>query len=71
MPATTIRRLRLDQLLVERGLADTRSRAQALVLAGRVLVGEGDAARRDLKSGDLVHRAAPVTVAGGREWVTS
>jgi 23S rRNA (cytidine1920-2'-O)/16S rRNA (cytidine1409-2'-O)-methyltransferase len=70
MPATTIRRLRLDQLLVERGLADTRSRAQALVLAGRVLVGEGDAARRDLKSGDLVDRAAPVTVAGGREWVS-
>jgi len=70
MTVTTTRRLRLDQLLVERGLADTRSRAQALVLAGRVLVGEGDAARRDLKSGDLVDRAAPVTVAGGREWVS-
>jgi len=70
MPATTTRRLRLDQLLVERGLVDTRSRAQALVLAGRVRVGEGDAARHDLKSGDLVDRAAPVSVAGRRQWVS-
>lgn len=30
--------VRLDKLLVERGLAETRSRAQALVLAGRVVV---------------------------------
>ena len=29
---------RLDQLLHERGLAETRSRAQALVMAGRVRV---------------------------------
>ncbi len=32
--------LRLDTLLVERGLADSRARAQALVLAGAVRVGE-------------------------------
>ena len=32
-------RRRLDLLLVERGLADTRTRAQALVLEGRVRVG--------------------------------
>jgi 23S rRNA (cytidine1920-2'-O)/16S rRNA (cytidine1409-2'-O)-methyltransferase len=31
---------RLDQLLVERGLADTRARAQAMILAGQVLVDE-------------------------------
>ena len=31
---------RLDKLLVERGLTPTRERAQALVLAGRVLVNE-------------------------------
>ncbi|MFI5293211.1 MAG: S4 domain-containing protein, partial [Candidatus Limnocylindrales bacterium] len=37
--------MRLDQLLVDRGLAATRSRAQALLLAGQVLVGPGDAAR--------------------------
>jgi 23S rRNA (cytidine1920-2'-O)/16S rRNA (cytidine1409-2'-O)-methyltransferase len=47
-------RVRLDQLLVERGLASTRSRAQALLLGGRVRVGVGDAARRDRKPGDLV-----------------
>ncbi|MEE3202334.1 MAG: TlyA family RNA methyltransferase [Acidobacteriota bacterium] len=34
----TTKRLRLDILVVERGLAKTRSRAQALILAGRVRV---------------------------------
>ncbi len=33
-------RLRLDKLMVERGLAPSRERAQALILAGRVLVDE-------------------------------
>jgi 23S rRNA (cytidine1920-2'-O)/16S rRNA (cytidine1409-2'-O)-methyltransferase len=47
-------RVRLDHLLVERGLAPTRTRAQALLLAGRVRVGTGDGARRDRKPGDLV-----------------
>lgn len=70
MPSTPSKRLRLDQLLVERGLAPTRSRAQVLVLAGRVRVGEGDGARHDLKAGDLVDRTAPVTVAEGQTWVS-
>ncbi len=55
-------KIRLDQLLVDRGLAETRSRAQALVLAGKVRVGEGDAARRDHKPGDQLDPAAPIEV---------
>jgi 23S rRNA (cytidine1920-2'-O)/16S rRNA (cytidine1409-2'-O)-methyltransferase len=47
-------RQRLDQLVVERGLAETRARAQALILAGKVRTGSGDAARFDRKAGDLV-----------------
>src|SRR5688572_11643909 len=70
MPTTAARRMRLDQLLVERGLAETRARAQALVLAGKVRVGEGDGARRDRKSGDLVAVDIPIEVAGGRQWVS-
>jgi 23S rRNA (cytidine1920-2'-O)/16S rRNA (cytidine1409-2'-O)-methyltransferase len=47
-------RIRLDELLVERGFAPSRSRAQALLLGGRVRAGSGDATRRDRKPGDLV-----------------
>ncbi len=70
MATATSRRVRLDHLLVERGLAETRSRAQALVLAGQVRVGDGDAARSDLKAGDLVAVDAAVAVAGGSRWVS-
>jgi 23S rRNA (cytidine1920-2'-O)/16S rRNA (cytidine1409-2'-O)-methyltransferase len=70
MSTATARRMRLDQLLVERGLAETRARAQALVLAGQVRVGDGDAARRDRKSGDLVAVDARIEVEGGKRWVS-
>ncbi len=70
MPAATAKRIRLDQVLVDRGLVPTRSRAQAILLAGQVRVGEGDAARHDLKAGDLVDRNAVVTVDPGRQWVS-
>ena len=53
-------RRRLDQLLVERGLAETRSRAQALILAGKVRTGDGDGARTDRKAGDFVDGALAV-----------
>ena len=53
---------RLDELIVELGLAETRTKAQALVLAGKVRVGEGDGARRDLKPGDPVDVATSITV---------
>jgi 23S rRNA (cytidine1920-2'-O)/16S rRNA (cytidine1409-2'-O)-methyltransferase len=55
-------RERLDQLLVDRGLAESRSRAQALVLAGKVRVGEGDAARTDRKPGELVDAVTQVAL---------
>ena len=64
------KRVRLDQLLVERGLVESRSRAQALVLAGKVRVGEGDAARRDLKPGDTIDPEAPVDVAAPEPYVS-
>jgi 23S rRNA (cytidine1920-2'-O)/16S rRNA (cytidine1409-2'-O)-methyltransferase len=57
-----VQRVRLDQLLVERGLVETRSRAQALVLAGKIRVGDGDGARRDRKPGDLIDTAATLAV---------
>ncbi len=37
---TRLEKTRLDKLLVDRGLAASRERAQALILAGRVLVAE-------------------------------
>lgn len=33
-------KIRADQLLVDRGLAESRTRAQALVMAGLVFVGD-------------------------------
>jgi 23S rRNA (cytidine1920-2'-O)/16S rRNA (cytidine1409-2'-O)-methyltransferase len=47
-------RTRLDQLILARGLATSRAQAQALLLAGRVRVGDGPGGRRDRKAGDLV-----------------
>lgn len=68
------RKTRLDQLLVERGLVSTRSRAQAMLLAGAVRVGHGDAARRDRRPGEqvpsdieIVLDAAPQYVSRGGE----
>jgi 23S rRNA (cytidine1920-2'-O)/16S rRNA (cytidine1409-2'-O)-methyltransferase len=61
-PVIRTTRQRLDQLLVERGLVESRTRAQALVLAGRVRVGEGDGARLDRKPGDLLDATMPVEV---------
>jgi 23S rRNA (cytidine1920-2'-O)/16S rRNA (cytidine1409-2'-O)-methyltransferase len=53
-------RERADVLLVERGLAPTRAKAQALLLAGRVYTGE---ARVD-KAGTLLSREAPLSLKG-------
>ncbi len=58
-------RARLDLLLVERGLAPTRAKAQAYVLAGLV---ESQGRRLD-KPGVLVARDAPLKIAEGRRFV--
>ena len=55
-----MKRERVDKLLVERGLAPTRTRAQALVMAGVVLVGE----RRVEKPSETFPPDAPLRVRG-------
>lgn len=50
------KRTRLDQLLVERGLAPSRSRAQSLILSGNVLVDDAP----ETKAGTLVSKEAQV-----------
>lgn len=55
-------RVRLDQLVVDRGLAPSRARAQALILGGKVRTGIGDAGRVDRKAGDLVEPDIDLTV---------
>ena len=50
------KRQRIDLLLVERGLAESRERARALILAGKVLVGDRPVA----KAGETVAADAPI-----------
>ena len=68
-PARTGRagKCRVDQLLVDRGLAESRNRAQALVLAGVVYSGEVKLA----KSGQALAADAPLEVRGrDHPWVS-
>ena len=59
-------KLRIDQLLVERGEAESRARAQALVMAGLVFVGD----KRIDKPGQQVATDAEVTLKGrDHPWV--
>jgi 23S rRNA (cytidine1920-2'-O)/16S rRNA (cytidine1409-2'-O)-methyltransferase len=53
-------KLRLDKLLVERGLVPSRERAQALILAGRILVNE----QKLEKSGASVEDDVAIRVLG-------
>ena len=58
---------RIDQLLVDRGLVESRSKAQALILAGLVYSGE----RKIEKSGQAVAEDAPLEVRGREHpWVS-
>jgi 23S rRNA (cytidine1920-2'-O)/16S rRNA (cytidine1409-2'-O)-methyltransferase len=51
-------KVRADVLLTQRGLAPSRARAQALILAGKVFAGD----RRVAKSGETLDEAAPIEV---------
>jgi len=60
-------KVRADQLLVSRGLAESRTRAQALILAGSVFSGD----ERIAKAGDLLAEDAPLEVRGrDHPWVS-
>jgi 23S rRNA (cytidine1920-2'-O)/16S rRNA (cytidine1409-2'-O)-methyltransferase len=55
-------RIRLDRLLVERGLADSREKAQALILAGSILVDD----QKVEKCGARVNPGAALRLLGER-----
>jgi len=58
---------RADQLLFARGLVESRSRAQALIMAGAVFSGE----RKIAKAGELLAEDAPLDVRGkDHPWVS-
>src|SRR5919205_4215915 len=56
---------RLDVLLVERGLAPTRAKAQSLIMAGQVYVAD----QKRTKAGEQVDVDAPIEVRGGLPYV--
>ena len=55
-----MKRERIDKLLVERGLAESRTKAQAMVMAGSVLASE----QRVAKPSDLISSDAQIRVKG-------
>jgi 23S rRNA (cytidine1920-2'-O)/16S rRNA (cytidine1409-2'-O)-methyltransferase len=58
---------RVDQVLVDRGLAESRSRAQALIMAGLVYAGE----RKVAKAGETIAADTPLEVRGKlHPWVS-
>lgn len=60
-------KVRADQLLVSRGLAESRTRAQALIMAGAVFSGE----KKLSKAGDMLAEDAPLEVRGkDHPWVS-
>lgn len=60
-------KLRADQLLVDRGLVESRTRAQALILAGLVYTGD----KKVEKAGQALSEDAPLDVKGrDHPWVS-
>ncbi len=61
------KKIRLDQLIVDRGLAESKTRAQALVMAGHVFIGDAKAQ----KPGQQLADDAEVSVKGSdHPWVS-
>lgn len=61
------KKIRLDQLIVDRGLAESKTRAQALVMAGHVFVGDVKAQ----KPGQQIAEDADVSIKGSdHPWVS-
>lgn len=61
------KKIRVDILLAERGLAESRARAQALVIAGHVMIGD----KKADKPGQQVAQDAPLSVIGrDHPWVS-
>ena len=60
MQGVDLAKIRADQLLLDRGLAESRARAQALILAGLVFSGE----RKVEKAGQTLPEDAPLEVRG-------
>lgn len=63
---TKVTKRRLDSLMVERGLAETRAKAQALIMAGVVEIGERPVA----KPGTLVGEEANISLREGLPFVS-
>ena len=62
-----MKKVRADQLLLSRGLAESRTRAQALIMAGAVFSGE----RKLAKAGEMLAEDAPLEVRGkDHPWVS-
>ena len=60
-------KIRVDQLLVSRGLAESRTKARALITAGAVFSGE----KKLAKPGDMLAEDAPLEVRGkDHPWVS-
>jgi 23S rRNA (cytidine1920-2'-O)/16S rRNA (cytidine1409-2'-O)-methyltransferase len=64
--ATTVKKVRVDQLLLELGMVETREKARALILAGHVLV-DG---QKDIKPGHSVASDARVEILARMPYVS-
>jgi len=67
LAAPKIRRARADRLLVDRGLAESAARAQALIMAGQAYAGT----QRIAKAGDLIPEDTALSLKGqDHPWVS-